>query len=741
MKARRRLGWLMLVGLGLMVTAWPAQAQGIVVGRDGRPVMLTLRDHRVEADVRERLAVVTVEHAFQNTGSATVEGTFLFPLPPDAQISEFSMTVDGQVMEGELLSADEARAIYEDIVRRSLDPALLEMADYRTFRARVFPIPPGATRTITLRYDATLPLEGRTATFRYPLQGSLTYRAAGRPGRQPRAPRREAERDGPAAGQTLIHVQIETETGVRNVYSPSHGVDVRRHSDRRAQAVFESDAVLDGREFVLYYNLDPNDVGATLLAHRPYSDRAGYFMLLLDPPVDLDEGQIQPQDVVFVLDTSGSMRGEKMAQARDALRYCLNHLGRRDRFGIIAFSTDVDAFRDVLRPASSRDDALYFVDGLEANGGTNINEALMAAAGLLSDSDNGLIVFLTDGLPSIGETNEGRIRANVHQATGGRVRVFSFGVGYDVNTRLLDGLSGASGAFADYISPEERIEQRVGAFFDKVRYPVMTDLDLAVDGADVYAVVPGALPPLYKGQQLVVAGRYRRPGEATVTLRGTFEGERTVRRYTFRLAERERKRDFVARLWATRRVGQLLEEIRLHGENKELKDEVVALAREFGLVTPYTSYLVQEEEVMAADTRFVPEAPPEVHGVAAEKAMTETSGREAVAASRQIRAMQEADAAPAAPEEAGHAVVQGRTLRLTENGAWIDDAFEPTRDAVVQIQFASEAYFSFLRRYPSAGAFARLGNQVTFFFEGRFVQLGETGKTVLSEEALRRLFG
>ena len=740
----------------MIATAWPAAAQGVVIGRDGRPAMLELRKHRVEADVQERLAVVTVEHEFHNTGRTTVEGTFLFPLPPDAQVSQFSMEVDGEVMSGELLSADEARKIYEDIVRRSLDPALLEMADYRTFRARVFPIPPGARRAITLRYDATLPMDGQTATFRYPLQGSLTYRPTGGVMRPPR-PRPvitygQPERDRPehdrlASQETLIHVTIETAAGVKNVYSPSHSVDVRRRSDRRAEAVYEAGEVLGGREFVLYYSLDPSDIGATLLTHRSYSDRPGYFMLLLDPPVDLDESRIQPQNVVFVLDTSGSMRGEKMEQARDALRYCLNHLGRRDHFGLVAFSTDVDAFRDELRPASAREDALYFVDQLEARGGTNINDALLAATRMLDDSDNGLIVFLTDGLPSVGETDEGKIRANIQGVTDGNIRLFSFGVGYDVNTRLLDGLSGASGAFADYISPQEKIEERIAAFFDKVRYPVMTDLDLALNGVDAYAMAPGALPNLYKGSSLIVAGRYRGTGNATVTLRGRLEGEQTTKRYRFRFPERERERDFVARLWATRRVGQLLEEIRLKGENEELKDEIVALAKEFGLVTPYTSYLVQEEEMMADAVRrlqdasgaiafdevFVTEAPRE--------AMKQSTGAASVAASRDIRAMQEVEAALPQQAATGLVSVQGQMLYQNSDDAWVPVDYDPERDEVVQIKFASEAYFTFLRLYPEAAEFARLGNQVTFFFQGRFVQIGEEGEASLNASKLQKLFG
>src|SRR5690606_3249409 len=223
---------------------------------------------------------------------------------------------------------------------------------------------------------------------------------------------------------------------------------------------FEASEVLDGHDFVLTYRLDESAVGATLLAHRPYSDQAGYFMLLLDPPAGEAAARSAPQDIVFVLDTSGSMSGEKMEQARDALRYCLTHLGARDRFGVVAFSSDLDVFRDEMRPASAADDALYFVDQLEASGGTNIHAALLKAAEMLQGSARGLVVFVTDGLPSVGTRDESVIRKDVAKALPEDTRLFAFGVGYDVNTRLLDGLADESGTFADFISPDESVDTR-----------------------------------------------------------------------------------------------------------------------------------------------------------------------------------------------------------------------------------------------------------------------------------------
>ena len=731
----------------LLITATAAQAQGMVIAPDGRPAPLELRHHRVDANIEDQVAVVTVTHEFHNPGRSVAEGTFLFPLPKDAQVSRFSMEVDGQEMMGELLDANEARRIYEDIVRRSLDPALLEMADYRTFRARVFPIPGGAKRTITLRYDVTLPFEAHTATFQYPLQGALSTRTIGRPVPEPiRRPRAEGNQR-PRAPHThsLIRLHIQSQAALKNLYSPSHAVDIDRRGNKEAVVTMESTEGLDGHDFILYYSLDPRDIGATMLTHRPYRDRPGYFMMLLAPPFEVAEEQVQRKDVVFVLDTSGSMRGEKLDQAKEALRYALDRLGERDRFGLVAFSSDADPFRARLASPEACDDARFFVDQLEARGGTNINEALLAALKMLDGSEQGMIVFLTDGLPSTGVTDEGQIRTNIAEANATGVRLFSFGVGYDVNTRLLDGLSATAGAFADYISPDENIEERISVFYEKVRYPVMTDISFKLEGIEGHAFAPRALPDLYKGGQLILAGRYRKPGKATLTLRGRIGERQQVKRYTFEFPEVERERDFVARLWATRRVGQLLDEIRLKGENDELKEEIIALAKEFGLVTPYTSYLVQEEEVLVADESLDlqldvgPPPPPsaEARPPSAE-AMRQTSGAAAVQMSRTLRDMQEADVV-ATPGRQGLLSIQGRTLRLTDEGAWVDTEFDLAKDTPIQVKFASDAYFTLLRLYPDTRAFAERGDQLVFKFRNHFIQIGPEGKETMTEAEWRAL--
>jgi len=747
--------------VALFFAALQVHAQGVIIRPDFQPADLELRQHRVNADIQEQVAVVTVEHEFYNPSSTTVEGTFLFPLPQNAQVSRFSMNVDGKEMVGELLTAEEARRIYEDIVRRSLDPALLEMADYRTFRARIFPIPPRATRRLTLRYDATLPREGKTVTLQYPLQGGLSHRGVNAPPPFPMHPMPQLQRDQRRepdqvrSQQSTIQIQINTATAIKNIYSPSHRVEVRQESDRRATVTFEANNAIDGRDFLLYYSLDPNEIGATVLTHRPYTEKSGYFMLLLSPQVNPDATQVQGKDLVFVLDTSGSMAGEKMQQAKAALRYCLQRLGPRDRFGLVTFSSEARKFRESLAAIEIRDDALYHVDRLEASGGTNINEALLAATDLLHNSERGnsMIIFLTDGLPSTGIQDEGAIRRNIKDANRSGVRVFSFGVGFDVNTRLLDGLAKESNAFSDYISPQENIEEKVSNFYEKVRYPVMSNIEYSFRGVEAHALSPQRLPDLFKGGQIILAGRYRDGGRATLVLRGQVGNERQELQYDFAFPRQERERDFVARLWATRHVGDLLDEIRLQGENAELKNEVIALAKEFGLVTPYTSYLVQEEEQLTWRERrddrlqIMPsagsgrrmEAPQAV--VAPDlSTMQEASGAGAVQMSKSIRAMKSADVAPEAESpNPGLISIKGNTLRRQSDGAWVDGDYK-AGDATIKLAFASEAYFTFLRVFPEAREFCKLGNKVIFKFRGKFVQIGDSGEKQMSEVKLREIF-
>ncbi len=718
-----------------------AFAQGIIVPRVPGNGGLELTKHIIDAEMHENIAVVNVEHEFYNNSSATVEGDFYFPLPKEAQVSKFSMIVDGKTMTGEMLPQEEARRIYEDIVRRMMDPALLEMADSRWFRARLFPVPSHAKRTIKLRFDATLSRNGNTVQFDYPLHGQLSSRGnfvgpMPLPRVQEESMRPVRRPEEPVA--TRISVKLNSTAAIKNIYSPTHKIDVDRRDDEHATV--ECTANANGNStFQLYYSLDAADLGMTVLSYRPRSDEAGYFLLLASPSFESGETREVAKDVVFVLDCSGSMAGEKMTQARNALRFCLQRLGPDDRFGVVDFSSNARLFAPQLRQGRQAvQDALGYVDRLEATGGTNINEALLAGLDLLRGSDNATIIFMTDGLPTSGITDEGEIRRNVKKVNRAGLRLYTFGVGYDVNTRLLDGLAKENAAFADYIAPQENIEERVSGFYDKISHPAMSDLKCSFDGGNVSSKHPAKLPDLFRNDQLTLFGRYATAERVTINLSGKLGEARREFIQAVNFPERAEENDFIARLWATRRVGDLLEEIRLNGENAELKKEIETLAVKYGIVTPYTSYLAQEDDARLSAVESPAPMIMMDRAAASGAAMQAVSGEAAVNFSKSVSKLKEAEVVDAKP--ASLRVIKGVKMQQQNDSAWRDVNYKKG-DKTLKIAFASPAYFALIKSYPDVKEFCKLGQHVVFKYRNVFVEIDRDGAQQMSEAEFRKAFG
>jgi Ca-activated chloride channel family protein len=589
--ALRRLAAGVLAALAAAALAPAALAQGILVPehRDRRPpipergpggaVPLDIRTLDVRTEVRGRVATTLVDQVFFNPSASELEGTYLFPLPEGAAVERFSMFVDGTEVQGELLDASRARGIYEAIVRSRRDPALLEFVGTRLFRASIFPIPPRSEKRVKLSYSEMLAGDAGTVTFRFPLGNA---RHAPKP-----------------IGRVSLVLEAAAERRLTAVFSPTHRVDVVRPDERHAKVSWEGSGVLPDQDFSLILQEPSGELGFSLSCHRPVGEE-GTFLLLLAPGVAADAKAI-PRDVVFCLDTSGSMAGEKMEQARNALRYGVRSLGPEDRFGIVAFSTEPRRFREGLVAAGGpeKEAALAFLDGVQAVGGTCIDDALQASLGLLEGGEGerpAVLLFLTDGLPTIGERDPAAILERARKRAGPRVRLFPFGVGYDVNTVLLDRLAEELRGARDYVAPKEDIEQKVSALVAKTTHAVMTDVTLSVEGVAVRDLYPRRLPDMFRGSEMAVLGRYGPGGKALVRVKGRVRGETRefVNEVTF--PEREEGASFLGRLWALRRVGHLLDEIRLHGETAELKGEVVRLATKHGILTPYTSWLVLENE-------------------------------------------------------------------------------------------------------------------------------------------------
>jgi Ca-activated chloride channel family protein len=459
-------------------------AQGVIIPGPAYPhpfPLPQLIEHRVDVKITEQVARVRVDQVFYNPSDRIIEGTYCFPLPNDASISHFSMIVDGKVMTGELLEKDKARRIYEDIIRRQIDPALLEYVDHNLFSARVFPIPPKGKRKIVLEYTSILKSDGGLVQFTYPLRGEL---ANGR--FQPNPPiRRETESDsrGDRTGDRtdqIITVELESKIPLKNIYSPSHVIDISRDDDRHARISFEGKRTTRTGDFTLYYSLSQSDFGMNILTSWPEDEKEGFFMLLVSPKTDFAKKEIIKKDIVFILDVSGSMEGKKIQQARDALTYCIFHLNHEDRFSVITFSSETQFFKkDLVSAAEYRDEAVRYVKKLEAKGGTNIDEALTEALKMEFDRRRPAnLVFITDGLPTVGERDAGTILKNVEKNNPDKIKIFTFGVGYDVNTKLLDKIAEMCRSVSDYIEPGEDIEERISSFYTKISHPVLTELSI-----------------------------------------------------------------------------------------------------------------------------------------------------------------------------------------------------------------------------------------------------------------------
>ncbi len=768
---RRSIPLFVLLGAVVGAISAPGQARaiGLLVPTDQEVEPLMIRYHRVNVTVRERMAETRVEQTFRNHTSQTLEATYVFPVPEGATVSGFAMWVNGRRQEGELLDAGRARQIYEQIVARMRDPGLVEYMGGNLFRARVFPIPPNAEQRIEIRFTQTLDYQSGLVHYRYPL------------------------RTGGRAARTLedmtIEANIVSRTPIGAVYSPSHQIGVSRPDEHHARVGFEEGRASLDRDFDLYYSVRDRDVGLSLLTHRTAAED-GYFLAMISPRTEVTEREIAAKEVLFVFDTSGSMAGEKIDRARSALDYMLQRLNPSDHFQVVRFSTDVELLFDRGRSvpatpanvATARDFARRFV----AAGGTAIDDALGEA--LRTGAPTGdlprTVIFLTDGMPTIGETQPQRILENVSRRSGD-AQLFVFGVGDDVNTTFLDQLARDNRGVGDYFRDGAEMERRMSAFYDRVAFPVLTDLRLLVPGLRTFDVYPRDLGHLYRGEQLLVVGRYRGQGGSRVQLEGRPSNEAQPRAFAFDVAfpQAEPQNDFLPRLWATRKIGYLLDEIRLHGERPELRDEVVQLARQYGIVTPYTSYLVVEDEAAPpeptprVDARFG--GPPATgaarpaprpaeaqaardfggfdEAIAAEEPESEGdvgrnrprqraagapaggAGQGGRALSRRLRSMREAERSHDASTSRTR-FVQGRAFHETD-GAWVDSRFQRNM-RVLRVRYGSQAYFALLRERPELRSVLALGQRVTVSLDARrAVSIEPDGPAGVSESELRRFLG
>lgn len=669
---------------------------------------------RVNVTIENQVATTRVEQLFRNPNDWMLEGTYFFPLPPDAAVSELTMWVDGVPIEAKILAKDEARAIYDAIVRQLRDPALLEYIGTDAIQANVFPIPPGDERKIEIEYSHLLTAENGAFRFVYPQSAGLYTQTP--------------------LDEQSIRVELNSNEAIRTLYSPSHRVAVDRPTEFSAVVGYEDTGVIPADDFELYFTVSPEEIGLTLLSYKePGQD--GFFLLLVAPGIE--PGEVVAKDVILVLDTSGSMEGEKMAQAQEAAAYVIDHLNPEDRFALVSFSTGVSLYEPELLPADQPGDYRQYIDSLSAVGGTNISGALLEAANLVEERPT-TVIFLTDGLATEGITDTSLLLDTVGQAMPDHARVFAFGVGDDVDTVLLDTMAAAQRGTTTYVRPGQAVDEAVSAFYAKVGSPVLTDIALDTGDIRTEQVYPSDLPDLFAGTQLVVAGRYRDGGPATITLTGNANGRAQTFIYADQRFRDEGGEAFIPRLWATRAIGHLMQQIRLHGEDPELVQSIVSLSTRYGIITPYTSFLIEEDDIFAQtggapvleEAAEMLAAPMEASGAAAvDRASAEG---ELAAADAPMPMATMVTAGGQAVAQAPVRSASSRTFFL-RGDVWVDSGYDGTTATRV-LPFASDAYFDLLSARPELGEALALGEEVILVIDGDAVRITAQGEATVQPD-------
>jgi len=688
--------------------------------------------HHVTVKIKDQVAITRVDQVFVNQTDREQEATYVFPLPPDAVVRSFTLYAGGQKVAGEMLGREEARRIYESIVRKRKDPALLEYVGRDMYRARIFPIPPKGERRVELQYTELLKYDSGLVRYLYPLS---TEKFSATP-----------------IDETTVDIIISAEVPIGAVYSPSHDVGITRKGRAAAVASWREEKTKPDQDLLLYYTVSEADIGANVLTFKePAAD--GFFLLMAAPTRELAGDEAVPKDVTFVLDTSGSMRrDDKIEQAKDALLFCLSSLNEHDRFDIITFSSTVVPYGDGLTTANTaaRQKAAAFIRDITATGGTDIDSALAMAIERHEGGSTNYILFLTDGRPTVGTTDEAVILEDVKSAStraaarGSSLRAFVFGVGYDVNTHFLDKLASRNGGTTTYVRPSEDIEVKVSSFFAKIADPMLTSLSLDYGRVRAYDCFPQELPDLFAGSQLLILGRYREGSAARgeLVLRGRHRDELRSFPIAAAFPKAQEQDDYIAGLWAARKIGFLLDEIRLHGESKELVDEIVELSTEYGILTEYTAFLAREGGTVSAEA-----SRSRAHANMGD-AFSNVQGGWAVSQAVNAQSMQRQAQAPvnAYVDAQGQArqIVgtrrSGQRAFFQRGGNWEDSRYHRDRHQEgVRVQNFSDAYFQLSRRFPELNRYMAVGKNATITFQGRAIEIRDTGKVRFTEDELREL--
>jgi Ca-activated chloride channel family protein len=691
-----------------------AQADGTILPEALSPDYLAVRYHRVTVEIDDNHAVTRVAQEFYNPHAVPVQGRYVFPIPPEAVLSNFRATVDGQPQTVVRQDATATNTVLYDVIAQRHDPSLLQYADWETLTFDLS-LPAGGSRQMTLEYEQVLAPSGGLYHYRYILS---TERYTSQP-----------------LEEVSLTIDLASSSGLGSLYASSHDVTTERWGAGRARISWQAENVRPTEDFELFFAPADDGFGGGLLTGRRADH--DHFMFLFAPESETGQNDRLAKDIVFVLDRSGSMDGDKIGQAKNALQFILGQLDPNDRFAVIGFDDRLTTLSPTLQPTDRQilAEARRFVDGLSADGDTDLEAALQAGLTILEHSEprpeaTRLIVFLTDGLPTAGITEDGLI-ANLVARTNQRVdaRLHVFGVGYDVNSHLLDRLAADNRGTVTYVQPGENLERVLTDFYGRIANPILTNLEVSFEGLEVSDLYPAQLPDMFQGSSLLLSGRYRATA-STVTVRIRGQAGERQQEYSYRF-ELDRLDDyaFVPRLWATRRIGQLLDRVRVEGESVALVEEIRTLGLGYGLVTPYTTFVIETQTNGAASAASM-----SLYNDQAE--LNRVSGATTIQARVQNQRYQQADQANLANganvvNHGQHSLAQvtGQNVDLSllqtqpynqdpVTLEWIEENIRVDRYVI----FGSDEYFD-LAADPALRSFLQSGPNVIFAYQGEVISV------------------
>jgi Ca-activated chloride channel family protein len=582
--------------LFLAVLALPALAatDSISPGSLNTPKgICPLRHTDVQVRIAGPLARVTVTQEFHNPFAEKIEAVYTFPLPPDSAVDDMTMHVADRTIRGLIKPRDEARKIYDEARRTGRIASLLDQERPNIFTQAVANILPGAAVKIQISYVETVPYEAGAYSFNFPMVVAPRYMPRrGVPDAQRIAP--PVTPEGTRAGHDIsVEVHLDAGVPIESVESRTHDVSIERPNPRQAVVKLRDKAVIPNKDFILNYDVAGRRIEDAVLAD------SGYFALLLQPPDRVQPEEIAPKELVFVLDTSGSMSGFPIEKAKEAMGMALDGLHPRDTFNLITFSGDTHILFPNPVPATpeNRRLAREFLSSRSGSGGTEMMKAIRTA---LAPSDaperTRVVCFMTDG--EVG--NDLEILAEVQRHPN--ARVFAFGIGSSVNHFLLDGMARYGRGEVEYVGLRDDGSAAARRFHERVNSPLLTDISIDWSGLPVTGVYPARIPDLFAAKPVVVSGRYTSPGAGVIRLRGKAGGREFTREIRVNLPATRSEDAMLGKLWARRRVEDLMSQdflgLQRGAIRDDLKQQITKLGIEHRLMTPFTSFVAVEEKVI-----------------------------------------------------------------------------------------------------------------------------------------------